>query len=317
MPHTQPEIGLPRPADEEIGTIPGSLAAAARYWSAENRSMPILLAVPHGGLFYPSDVTEQMRHPAQSSIRLEDRLIGLVGADAAHHSGTALLMADAPRAMIDLNRSVDDVDWDMIAGEKPSSPKFSSRNRRARAGLGLVPRRIAGIGEIWRGSVRREDLDRRIANIHRPYHGFVEAELRRLRDLHGAVLLFDLHSMPPLRPSNPGEAVAEFVVGDAYGAACDHCLTDAVLSRLSERGRRVAHNRPYAGGYMLERHGKPARGIHAIQLEVCRSLYLNAALDQPSARYPAIGRLIGGLLRDLAPLVASLGRSRGMLDAAE
>ena len=98
----------------------------------------------------------------------------------AEATGATLITAHAPRAMLDLNRARDDVDWDMVSGLKPRPVRHSQSNRRARNGLGLVPRRLPGFGEIWRGKLTGSELDRRIEGIHRPYHSATARELARL-----------------------------------------------------------------------------------------------------------------------------------------
>ena len=141
--------------------------------------------------------------------------------------------------------------------------------------------------------------------------------MESLRDRWGAALLIDLHSMPPLRKRHPDDQPAEFVIGDRFGASCDPYLSDLALRLFGERGRAVAHNRPYAGGYVLDRHGAPRRGIHALQLEVCRSTYLDARLAEPSARLGKVARLVGELVRSLAHETAMMGRDRQLPIAAE
>ena len=228
----------------------------------------------------------------------------------ARATGAALLVAHAPRAMLDLNRATDDMDWAMVIDGPPrSAARHSLANRRARSGLGLVPRRLPGLGEVWKDRLSRAELDARIAGIHAPYHAALAKALGALRDRWGAALLIDLHSMPPLKPRHPEEPAHRFrdrrplrgKLRSGAGRGGDPLA-------CGKRPRRAAHNRPYAGGYVLDRHGAPARGIHALQLEVCRSRYLDARFDEPSARLAAVGRLIAGLVRMLADEVATLGR---------
>ncbi|QKG71848.1 N-formylglutamate amidohydrolase [Erythrobacter mangrovi] len=283
----------------------------------EDSASPIVIAAPHGGRDYGPDVLAAMRDPDGTRLRLEDRYVDLLAEAVAEQCGAAVIVARVPRAVIDLNRAPDDVDWGMISGSRPKSARHSLSNRRARSGLGIIPRRLPGSGEIWRGPVAVEDLERRIATVHRPYHAHVAATLEAMRDRWGAALLVDLHSMPPLRKRIADEVPAEFVIGDRFGASCGHHLIANALRHLGERGRGVAHNRPYSGGYVLDRHGFPARGIHAMQVEVCRSTYLCANLEEPSARFQSVVKLLAGLMRALADEVAFFGRERMLPNAAE
>jgi N-formylglutamate amidohydrolase len=258
-----------------------------------------------------------MRDPTWGPARLEDRFADRLGETVAEATGAALLVAHAPRAMLDLNRAPDDVDWSMVAGVSGRRAPHSAANRRARSGLGLVPRRLPGLGEVWKRRLDLAELEARIDNIHRPYHRAVSETLDRLRDRWGAALLIDLHSMPPLRqPGHAGEG-AEFVIGDRFGSSCAAGLSAHAIRHLAAAGRRVAHNRPYSGGYALDHHASPRRGIHALQVEVCRASYLDARLDQPGPRMAAVAKALAGLVRSLADEVAALGNPDALSQAAE
>ena len=283
---------------------------------AHSSAIPVLIAVPHAGRAYPTQLLAQMRDP-EVRIRLEDRHVDTLARQIANLCGAPLLIASAPRAQIDLNRAPADIDWTMIAGPRPPGQRHSQANRRARSGLGLVPRRLSGSGEIWRGPLPHEELERRIRTVHRPYHEALGAALERLRSEWGAVLLIDLHSMPPLVPKRVDERAAEFVIGDRFGASCDARLSAMALNHLGRAGRLATHNRPYSGGYVLDRHGSPRRNIFALQVEVCRSLYLDRQLQNPSARLPTIARLLAGMVRKLADQTSLLGLDTDQLLAGE
>ena len=299
------------------GNIPGSDQPAFSLVTPAGCPIPVLIAAPHAGRAYPACVTAQMRQPRWSALRLEDRHVDRLAAEIARLTGAALLTAHAPRAMLDLNRASDDIDWQMVAGGAPEGLRHSLANRRARSGLGLVPRRLSGLGEIWRQALPRADLEARVDGIHRPYHRALAEALEDMRDRWGAALLLDLHSMPPLKRSHADERQVEFVLGDRFGATCDGTLVSGAFRYLERMGRVTAHNRPYAGGYVLDRHAQPRRGIHALQLEVCRSLYLDSKLEEASARLGPIAALLAGLVRDLAAAVADIGNDRHMPLAAE
>ncbi|MFN2100382.1 N-formylglutamate amidohydrolase [Altererythrobacter sp. MF3-039] len=283
----------------------------------EAPGVPILIAAPHGGRSYSPGLLENMRQPEYSALRLEDRHVDQVAKAVAHATSASLLIAHTPRAMIDLNRSDQDVDWHMIIEGAPAKATPSAANRRSRSGLGLIPRRLPIVGEIWRARISQTELDERIETIHRPYHRALAQQLAHLRDRWGAALLLDIHSMPPLGNRRAGEAGAEFVVGDRFGASSDPMLSSRALSYFSTENRLVAHNRPYSGGYVLDRHGMPARGIHALQIEICRSLYLDRQLSEPTARMASIVKLLSGLVRTLAEEVTQMGGAQQIPMAAE
>ena len=298
------------------GRIPGGAPGQPAFaLTLRNPSpVPVLLAVPHSGRVYPDSLVEAMRDPAAAALRLEDRFVDLLAAAVARETGAGLLVAHVPRAMIDLNRAADDVDWDMVAGGMPERGARQAAGRRARSGLGLVPRRLPGMGEVWRRRMTEAELAERIDKVHKPYHAALAAGLETLRDRWGAALLIDLHSMPPLGSRGGAEAAAMFVVGDRFGASSGGALTAAALDHFACAGWKAAHNRPYAGGYVLDRHGAPARGLHALQVEVCRSAYLDAHLREPGPGLAAVARVLSGLVRRMAEELAG---GRSMPQAAE
>lgn len=299
------------------GTIPGAPGIPAYVLNGPAPSaLPVLIAVPHAGRTYPDTLLSSMRNPAFAALRLEDRYVDRIGRALAAATGAMLLVAHAPRAMIDLNRAPDDIDWDMF-GTRPSSAIGSyTPGRRSRSGLGLIPRRLPGIGELWKRRHEESDLAQRITGIHEPYHLCLAETLDALRRRWGAALLIDLHSMPPLPPrgDQPG---SEFVLGDRFGASCHGRLVGSAFAYFDECGRAAAHNRPYAGGYVLERHAAPDRGLHGLQIEIDRRSYLDAQMAEPGQGFAEMVTMLTGLVRLLAAEVAALGQSASTSDWAE
>lgn len=304
---TRLEQGTGESPRDNSGTIPGTPDRPVYSFSAPQPSaVPILIAVPHAGRDYPAAIAERMRHPRAAALRLEDRYADLLGEAVAQRTGAALLVAHAPRAMIDLNRATDDVDWEMF-GRGNEGVGARPIGLRARSGLGLVPRRLPGLGEIWKRRHDEAELAERIAAIHEPYHARLARELARLRARWGGALLIDLHSMPPLglRGSHPP---SQFVIGDRFGASCGGSLIAAAFGFFAEKRRQAGHNRPYAGGYVLDRHAAPHEGVHALQLEIDRSCYLDRALAEPGPGLAAMVDLLAELVDRLAGRVAEIGR---------
>lgn len=310
------------PVPLEGGRVPGLDDTPAFTFAAPSRlRLPVLVAVPHAGRAYPPSVLARLRDPDTAQLRLEDRHVDKLGVAVARQTGAGLLIANAPRALLDLNRAEDDVDWDMIEGGRPeriaaAEPSLGV-NRRARSGLGLVPRRLPGSGEIWRGRLAPSELAARIAGIHRAYHAFLAEELARIRAQWGAALLIDLHSMPPLRAAEGEEHAPVIVLGDRFGAACHHGLMGRALLHLEGRGCPAVQNRPYSGGYVLDRHGAPQDGVHAIQIEVCRASYLDRRLSEPGVGLSGMAAMLTTLVRELGAETALLGGGEAMLQAAE
>lgn len=263
---------------------------------------PVILSVPHAGRDYPAELTLRLRPPVERLISLEDRMVDAIARGVA---GVATLIARRPRAWIDLNRHETEVDPGMIEDGPPASRVNLST--KVRSGLGLVPRRLSGVGELWRGKLPAAELTRRIAEDHRPYHDTIADLLARARARHGVAILVDLHSMPPL---NGG---AQLVVGTRFGLSAAPGFVAPVIAAATRAGLSVQENSPYAGGHIVERHGDPRRNVHAVQLELDRTLYLDRALDRCDPAGLArtqtflrdtIGRLTEAALGPALPLAA-------------
>jgi len=335
QPRTMDAIGPDRDSPDRIaglptlrsgGTIPGLPGVPAFVAQAPQPSdIPVLIAVPHAGRAYPPRLVERLRNPEFAALRLEDRYVDRVAHAVAAATGASLIVAQAPRAMIDLNRATDDVDWDMIvrAGGKPDAEKADDPaafgRARSRSGLGLIPRRLPGMGELWKRRHERSELESLIAQVHQPYHAALSEMLKGLHARWGAALMLDLHSMPPL--TLRGGLAPEFVIGDRFGASCCGTIVAEMFAWMGQNRRIAAHNRPYAGGHGLDLHAAPRRNIHAVQLEIDRSSYLDARLAEPGEGFSAMVDLLVGLVRHLAVQVTALkaGRERRFdwPDAAE
>lgn len=296
--------------DGSGGQIPGAPGIAAfRVWADSPSALPVMISVPHAGRAYPISLVREMRYPDVAALKLEDRYVDKLARAVAQQTGAGLLIAQAPRAMIDLNRAPDDIDWEMF--DKTARPAQIGvlPSLRVRSGLGLIPRRLPGIGELWRSRLSADVLADRLTHIHEPYHAQLSAMLADLQARWGAALLIDLHSMPPLTPQ-AGQPPAEFVIGDQFGMTCHGRLVAAAFSKLSDAGRPAAHNRPYAGGYVLKRHARPSLGIHAMQIEIDRSCYLDERMAEPGAGLEDVVAVISDIVRRLAGEIVELSGER-------
>lgn len=256
------------------------------------RRGPVILSVPHAGRDYPPALDEALRVPAAALQLLEDRFVDMVARAARDRQPT--LIQTVPRAWIDLNRSEQERDPKVDAGaDWTTQPRASAK---LRSGLGLVPRRTGAAGDLWRRRFSGAEVEARIVADHRPYHAALAGLLEGARERFGVAVLLDLHSMPPL---GTGEG-ARVVLGDRFGKAAGARFVARAEEEVRRCGVPVAINTPYAGAHILERHGAPARGIHAIQLELDRSLYLDAALDQPGPGFGETAALVARVLSALA-----------------
>lgn len=262
-----------------------------RHGPAEPLS-PVVLSVPHAGRDYPPALVAALRVPLAALRPLEDRHADAL-ALAARRDET-LFVATRPRAWIDLNRAEHERDPRLDDGAWAHGAPVSAK---IRSGLGLVPRRVASAGDIWARRLGADEVQRRIHEDHRPWHAAITASLAAARARFGIAVLLDIHSMPPL--GSP-ETAPRLVPGDRFGKSAAARFLGRIDGVARAHGVRTAANAPYSGGHMLERHGEPRRGVHAIQLEFDRSLYLDSALDQPGPGLDGAVRL----LRDLIDAVA-------------
>ncbi|HEX8263267.1 MAG TPA: N-formylglutamate amidohydrolase [Allosphingosinicella sp.] len=254
---------------------------------------PVVLSVPHAGRAYSDRLLAAARLSRARLESLEDRLVDRLVWRAVE-AGAVALIADSPRAEIDLNRDERELDPAMVLPRPPAEATVESP--RTRGGLGLIPARIAGSGAIWRQRIAAAEVSRRIERIHRPYHEAIEAELRAAKARFGVAVLLDCHSMPPRGAG--GEAPV--VLGDRHGDSMAEALVTAAERAVREAGFKVARNAPYAGGHITERHGRPVRGIHALQLELDRSLYLAPDLRSSGPGFDRTARLIAAVAQALA-----------------
>ncbi len=265
-------------------------------------SLPVLLSVPHSGRDYPDWLVAMAAGGRKPLAALEDPLVDRLAWRAIAH-GAAAVIARAPRAAIDCNRAADDVDPAVIEGVAPGRV-----TARARGGLGIVPGRTQNHGYLWRRPIGAAELEQRLEQAHRPYHRAIEEQLDALLMRFGCALLLDCHSMPP-----PARGVPAIIFGDCHGRSAAPWVSAeaARLTRGASYGAGL--NDPFSGGEIVERHGAPARGVHALQVEIDRRCYLNERLDAPGPGFEAIAALI-------ETLAAGLGNSlldRQVATAAE
>ncbi len=275
---------------------------------ANSVQYPVLISVPHAGRDYPQAITDNLRIPADALLRLEDRYVDTLSRIACD-AGFTVITAKAPRAWIDMNRAPDDIDPDMLIDA--GSGQFPQMSVKARGGLGLIPRRLSGFGDIWQDKWSWQDIRARIAAHHSPYHSKVANILHDMRQRHGIAILLDLHSMPSV-PATDGMPAPQIVIGDRFGHSAISQMTEAAMSVAQGYGFLAQLNHPYAGGYILERHSAPTEGVHALQLEVDRALYLDSACREPTHGVHAVSAMV----RDIAlSLSSEAGRSPVMMAA--
>jgi N-formylglutamate amidohydrolase len=262
----------------------------------------VLLSVPHSGRDYPDWLVDMAAGGRPALTSLEDPLVDRLVWRAVN-LGVGAVIARAPRAAVDCNRAEDEVDPAVVEGRRRER-----LTARARGGLGIVPGRTPNHGFLWRRAIAPAQLDDRLEQAHRPYHRAIGEQLDLLLDRFGCALLMDCHSMPP-----PAAGVAPVIFGDRYGRTAAPWVSREAIRIAREAGFAAGLNDPFAGGFVVERHGDPRRNVHAIQLEIDRRCYLDPALERPGCGFNEVACLIESLAVGLGELL----RSQPFATAAE
>jgi N-formylglutamate amidohydrolase len=254
---------------------------------------------PHSGADYPREFLDRTRLGPVRIRSSEDAFVDRLFGEAPEH-GAPLMAARVPRACVDLNRSADDLDPALIAG---APRRFL--NPRIAAGLGVIPRVVAEGAPILEGKLQLAEATRRLAEYWHPYHATLKELLVRSRELFGMGILFDCHSMPHdalvSAPDVWGRR-PNVILGDRFGTACARWLTDAAADVFSGAGFVVARNAPFAGGYITQTYGRPKEGVHALQIEIDRSLYMDEAQIVPGPDYAEVAERLGRVVAALSDL---------------
>ena len=260
-------------------------------------AVPLVFASPHSGRAYPASFVAAARLDPVALRRSEDGFVEELFAAAAEH-GAPLLAATFPRVFCDVNREPWELDPGMFDGPLPSWVNTASP--RVGAGLGTIARVVATGEAVYRRKLTFQEAEDRIRRFWQPYHAALAALIAETRDEFGCCLLIDCHSMP----THPAQAASppDFVLGDAHGTSCAPRATRLVEEALSDMGYRIRRNDPYAGGYVTRHYGRPREGVHALQIEVARPLYMN---EERIERLP--GKV--ALQADLTRLIAVLRRT--------
>lgn len=262
------------------------------------RPTALVFASPHSGRHYPASLMQASRLDGLAIRQSEDGYVDeLISGGPA--KGASLIAATYGRAYLDVNRSPLELDPDMFDGDLPSEQVQVSA--RVSAGLGVIAKVVAEGQEIYRHRLAPSDAQARITAVHHPYHAALRDLLAQTRQDHGLALLIDWHSMPSAASGGGwGRAGSDFVLGDRHGTACGSGLTRLVDESLTRMGYQVARNSPYAGGYSTEHYGRPFDGVHALQIEINRRLYLNEADLTLSSGFASLKRNLDRLIGILA-----------------
>jgi N-formylglutamate amidohydrolase len=262
------------------------------------QTVPIVFASPHSGRLYPDELLAASRLDSLSLRRSEDSFVDELFAAAPDH-GAPLLSATFPRAWCDVNREPWELDPSMFADRLP--PWVNSASARVGAGLGTIARVVASGEVIYRNKLSFADAERRIRTCWQPFHDALSGLIAETCAEFGYCLLIDCHSMPSHGhvPRTGGRSV-DFVLGDVHGTACAPHLTRRAELLLNELGYSVRRNDPYAGGYITRHYGRPREGVHALQIEIARELYMDEGRIERLPTFAVVQRSVTRLIAGLA-----------------
>ncbi len=276
---------------------------------------PLVLSLPHSGRVYPRAFLEASKLELAALRRSEDAFVDeLFGEGPA--LGAPLLAARFPRAYLDVNR--ERYELDPVLFREPLPDYANTRSPRVLGGLGTIARVVAEAEEIYREPLSLSAGLERIARLYVPYHAALAALIARARRRCGVAILLDCHSMPGgvNTAATGGSSATDFVLGDRFGSSCDPALTQLVGGILSRMGYRVAFNRPYAGGHITEHYGRPRDGMHALQIEIAKPLYMNEETITRHDGFEKLRQALSRLLAEVIERAPALLRARGASAAA-
>jgi len=289
-------MDLPSPVAAAVLTAPDLTGWAPPFILARpaEQTAPIVFASPHSGSVYPDEFLAAARLDPLTLRRSEDSFVDELFA-AAPALGAPLLAATFPRVFCDVNREPWELDPAMFEGTLPSWVNTGSP--RVGAGLGTIARVVATGEQVYGRKLAFAEAEARIHRCWQPYHDTLASLIAETRARFGCCLLVDCHSMPahPAQASNP----PDFVLGDAHGTACAPRATRFVEDALTSIGYRIRRNDPYAGGYVTRHYGRPREGVHALQIEIARLLYMDETRIERRPGFAALQRDLTRLIERL------------------
>lgn len=268
---------------------------------------PLVFASPHSGRDYPRAFMAAARLSVAQLRRAEDAMVDMLldGIDCA-----PVLRARYARTYLDLNRAADEIDAEMFEGALTVPARITER---VTAGLGVLPRLATQGQNIYARKLHPAEAATRIATLHRPWHNRIATLTDRARAHHGHAILIDCHSMPTPMGIRP----PQIVIGDRFGTSASPMLVDLIEGHFAKLGWRVARNAPYAGGYTTETHGCPTAGIHAVQIEIDRALYMDTVTMARTRDFSRVASAMTALAQLLIAAAPGLGLDTPLQEAAE
>lgn len=259
--------------------------------SARGTPLPIVISCPHSGMEIPPDVAPSMLQEMMLEVPDTDWYVHeLYGFAPA--MGITVVHARYSRFVIDLNR------------DPANQPLYTDGRHQT----GLVPTSAFDKRPIYRDTLPDErEVNRRLERFYRPYHSKLAQLITELKATHKHVLLFEAHSIKRLVPAIQAAPFPDMILGDQKGKTAAPELSQAALAALSQKPYGVSHNDPFMGGYITRFFGKPAEGVHTLQLEMSQDIYMDEKnsrrdLKKQMAVQGPLERALGDLARVLGTL---------------
>lgn len=259
---------------------------------------PIIFNSPHSGSVYPHDFLSASRIDIGALRRSEDSFMDEFIADLSGR-GFPVVRVHFPRSYVDVNREPYELDPRMFSGRLPSFA--NTRSMRVAGGLGTIPRVVGDGQEIYRERLSVDDALSRIETLYKPYHRALRRLINKAHQTFGTAIMVDCHSMPSIGMSRDEPRRPDIVIGDRYGTSCASLLADVVEETFGALGYSLGRNKPYAGGFITEHYGNPASGLHAIQIELNRAIYMDERRRERTGRF-------GRIAADFAVLAEALAQ---------
>jgi len=263
----------------------------------KEQTAPFVFASPHSGRLYPADFVARSCLTPLALRRSEDAFADELF-ESAVEWGAPLIAARFPRVFLDVNRAASELDHSMF--DDALQVEVGAPSARVAAGLGVIPRIVRDGAEIYRGRLSPADAEERLARLYRPYHAALTGLIDETRARFGVAILVDCHSMPA------AASIPDIVLGDRYGASASSALMRHAELALEAFGFSTARNTPYAGGYTTLLYGRREQGVHALQIEVNRTLYLDEARIERLACFAETRARLGKALGKLVAVDANM-----------
>jgi N-formylglutamate deformylase len=228
----------------------------SREWLEVHRGdAPLLLCFPHSGTTIPDELGADFASPWLARKDADwwiDRLYAF-----ARDLGATTVRTDMSRSVIDCNRD-------------PSGASLYP----GQATTELCPTTTFDNEPLYVGPIPDEaEIARRRARYFKPYHAAIVSEIERLRSAHDQIVLYDAHSIRSHVPRLFEGELPQFNIGTNDGRTCDPALAKVVENICRDSGESHVLNGRFKGGWTTRHYGQPARGVHAIQMELAMRGY--------------------------------------------